>query len=76
MELDKLQSLIDMLRANGVTTYKDGQLELSLGAAPKSAGPAEVEEKSTDELLNELEEAISGGLDPQYRQLFKVQAVS
>lgn len=74
MELDKLQSLIDMLRANGVTSYKDGQLELSLGAAPKQVLPAEVEEKSTTQDLNELEEAISGGLDPQYRQLFTVQA--
>jgi hypothetical protein len=64
-----------MLRANGVTHYKDIDLELSLGDAPKLAVPVEVEEKSVSENLKNVEDELSG-VDSQYRKLFTVGAVS
>lgn len=67
MELAQLQRLIDLLRMNGVTTYKDGNLELTLGAAP--VGPAGKEESTTDEKLTELDKALRG-LPPSYRAAF------
>ena len=67
MELAPLQNLIDLLRANGVTTYKDGDLELTLGAAP--AQPAGEEEKTTDERLTELDKALRD-VPPVYRAAF------
>lgn len=59
MELDKLQALIDMLRVNGVHSYKDGDLELELGAAPAKPTPAGKEETITKRLVTDVDKALS-----------------
>lgn len=70
MELGPLQSLITMLRENGITHYKDGELELQLGAAPVQ-GSGKEEDKS--ETVSAVDKALAG-LNPGYKQLFTVDA--
>lgn len=67
VNLQELQRLITLLRDNGVSEYKDGDLELKLGAAPVQ--PAGKEEQTTDERLTELDKAL-GHVDPAYRAAF------
>ena len=69
MELAELQSLIDMLRANGVTSYRNGDLELELGAA--TVTNTSVEEKTAKTAVDPTKDDLRG-LPGQYRRLFEV----
>jgi hypothetical protein len=52
MEPAELQELIQLLRDNGVTHYKCGDLELSLGVLPVLTPPSTKEEPSPPLSLN------------------------
>jgi len=69
MELDKLQRLIDLLRLSGITSYKDGDLELQLGVAPTIVG----EEENKETQLSVVDKAL-GEIPNQYRALFTQRA--
>ena len=70
MELVQLQRLIAILRDNGITSYKDGDLELTLGAAPvQSTG----RESDSDELASKAESSINA-LPGAYGQIFSARA--
>lgn len=71
MELGKLRDLLELLRASGVTTYKDGSLELQLGAAPAPKGPGQ--EDTQAEKANELDKELSA-LPEGYRKMFTAVA--
>lgn len=69
MELGQLRQLLMLLKDNGVTQYRDGDLELTLGAASGNAEPAgEVTEN--DRKRQEFLE----GIPSQYHRAFEVKA--
>ena len=70
MELTALRSLIELLRESGVTSYRDGALELQLGAAPVKGG----EDFNTDGVGDDPRKVLAGMDDvpEQYRRAFEV----
>lgn len=68
MELTELRDLISLLRKNGVTSYRSGDLELKLGAV--AAKPAE---ESVPTETTEPQESGLDLVDSRYRELFNVQ---
>lgn len=70
MELTELRELATLLRELGATHYKDGSLEITLGAAPAQTG----EENSDDGVGEDPRDVIGDGPNPipeQYRRLFE-----
>ncbi len=61
-DLKALKDLIDLLRANGVTSFEDGALKLVLGALPDRTAP-ELQAKRA-ELPKGLEGLPAEYLDP------------
>ena len=66
MELVQLASLVELLRNLGVTSYKNGDLELELG--PVTAGQAG-KESDTNEKPQTVDPRLAN-LDPAYSALF------
>jgi hypothetical protein len=70
MDLTELQKLIDLLRANGVTSFDNGTISLALGAAPE---PGEPEERSKEEVIDETQKALDS-MPGNYGKLFEIEA--
>jgi hypothetical protein len=72
MELDlhQLRSLIELLRSSGVTSYRNGDLELQLGAAP--AQPGEEVSISEDERPRDPVRDVLEGVGGNYSRAFEV----
>ncbi len=73
LDLAELALLINLLRADGITHFKCGDLELTLGAVPASDVGRESEQDQKTAQMTELEKALDR-LPPTYRQAFTAQA--